>query len=45
MIRFLNVIADKLTEGKFFTSGAPTGDSNDPNAAAKRMFPSASDAR
>ena len=39
MIKFLNKIADVLTEGKFFKAGTPSG--NDPNAAAERMFPTA----
>lgn len=39
MIKFLNVIADKLTEGKFFKAGSPSGQ-DDPNAAAARLFPS-----
>jgi hypothetical protein len=39
MIKFLNVMADKLTEGKFFKAGTPAqGDG--PDAAAKRLFPS-----
>lgn len=40
VIKFLNVIADKLTEGKFFTGGLPSK-SDDPDAAARRMYPSA----
>lgn len=40
MIKFLNKIADKLTEGNFFKAGTPAG-VDDPDAAAKRMFPSA----
>ena len=40
VVKFLNTIANKLTEGNFFTSGSPASDGNDPNAAAKRMFPS-----
>lgn len=40
VIKFLNVIADKLTEGKFFTGGSPSK-SDDPDAAARRMYPSA----
>jgi hypothetical protein len=40
MIKFLNKIADKLTEGNFFTAGNPAGGGDDPNAAARRMFPS-----
>lgn len=39
MIKFLNIIADKLTEGKFFKAGSPAG-ADDPDAAASRMFPS-----
>jgi hypothetical protein len=39
MIKFLNKIAGVLTEGNFFKAGSPSG--NDPDAAAKRMFPSA----
>lgn len=39
MIKFLNVMADKLTEGKFFKAGSP-GNVDDPNAAASRLFPS-----
>jgi hypothetical protein len=38
MIKFLNKIAEKLTEGKLFTAGSPAG-ANDPDAVAKRMFP------
>ncbi len=41
MIKFLDKIASVLTEGKFFKAGSP-GATNDPDAAAKRMFPSAS---
>ena len=40
MIKFLNKIADVLTEGKFFKAGTP-GAQDDPDAAAKRLFPSA----
>lgn len=43
MVKFLNTIAEKLTEGNFFTASAPSGGS-DADATAKRMFPSASDA-
>ncbi len=39
MIKFLNKIADVLTEGKFFKAGSPAG-GDDPDAGAKRMFPS-----
>lgn len=39
MIKFLNKIADTLVEGKFFKAGSPGGQ-DDPDAAAKRMFPS-----
>lgn len=39
MIKFLNKIAGKLTEGNFFSGGIPST-SNDPDAAAKRMYPS-----
>lgn len=39
MIKFLNKIANVLTEGNYFTSGAPGVDKS-PEAAAKRMFPS-----
>lgn len=38
MIKFLNVIADKLTEGKFFKASGPAG-ADEPDAAAKRLFP------
>jgi flagellar biosynthesis GTPase FlhF len=40
MIKFLGKIADVLTEGNFFKAGSPSGQ-DDPNAAAKRLFPSA----
>jgi len=40
MIKFLNKISNVLTEGNFFKAGSPSGQ-DDPNAAAKRMFPSA----
>lgn len=40
MIKFLNTLADKLTEGNFFKAGQPSSLENDPNAGAKRMFPS-----
>lgn len=43
MVKFLNTVADKLTEGGFFRAVTPPG-TNDPYAGAKRMFPSASDA-
>jgi hypothetical protein len=39
MIKFLNKIADKLTEGNFFKAGTPAG-ADDPDAAARRMYPS-----
>jgi hypothetical protein len=39
MLKFLNKIADALTEGSFFKSGSPAA-SNEPDAAAKRMYPS-----
>lgn len=44
MIKFLSKIADKLTEGNFFRASSPSLN-DDPNAGAKRMFPSASDAK
>lgn len=40
MIKFLNKIANVLTEGNFFKAGTPGGQ-DDPDAAAKRLFPSA----
>lgn len=40
MIKFLGKIAETLTEGKFFKAGVP-GSANDPNAAASRLYPSA----
>lgn len=39
MIKFLGKIADKLTEGNFFKASSPSN-ADDPNAAAKRLFPS-----
>jgi 2-oxoglutarate dehydrogenase complex dehydrogenase (E1) component-like enzyme len=39
IIKFLNKVANVLTEGKLFTAGSPAG-ANDPDAVAKRLFPS-----
>lgn len=40
MIKFLDKIANVLTEGNFFKASNPSASANDPDAAAKRMFPS-----
>lgn len=39
IIKFLDKIANVLTEGQFFKAGSPGG-ADEPDAAAKRMFPS-----
>jgi hypothetical protein len=41
MIKFLNTIADKLTEGNFFKAGSPSGGVDTFEAKAQRMFPTA----
>ncbi len=39
MVKFLDKIAGVLTEGNYFKAGTPGG-GNDPDAAAKRLYPS-----